>query len=82
MAVEVLTPDGVPLSAEMTNISGSGFRARSPMVLKKGDRLIVRFNGRMPRRAQVAWQQGEEIGCRFLRPLSQAQLMAIAASSS
>lgn len=72
--VEVTTADGVPLSTSMTNISSSGFRARSPMLLAKGEKLIVRFNGRLPRRAQVAWQNGEEIGCRFLKPLSREQL--------
>lgn len=79
VSVEVLTADGVPLSAEMTNISGSGFRARSAMALAKGTKLVVRFNGRLPRKAQVAWQKGEEIGCRFVRPLSQQQLAEVAA---
>jgi hypothetical protein len=76
--VEVSTTDGVVFSSEMVNISTSGFRTRSAIVLAPGTRLIVRFHQRMPRRAQVAWQRGAEIGCRFMRPLSQKQLAALA----
>lgn len=72
--VEVSTADGVLLSTELTNISCSGFRTRSPMFLDKGTKLVLRLNGRLPRRAQVAWQKGEEIGCRFMRPLGKEQL--------
>jgi hypothetical protein len=77
LSVEVLTTDGVPLAAELSNISSSGFRARSPIALSAGTRLVVRFGGRMPRKAIVAWQKGEEIGCRFLRPLGLDQLAEV-----
>lgn len=76
--VDVSTTDGVIFSSEMVNISTSGFRTRSAILLAPGTRLIVRFRVGMPRRAQVAWQRGEEIGCRFIRPLSQKQLAALA----
>jgi hypothetical protein len=76
--VEVSTIDGVIFSSEMVNVSTSGFRARSAIMLAPGTRLIVRFSQRMPRRAQVAWQRGEEVGCRFMRPLSQKQLATLA----
>ncbi len=81
MPVEVLTTDGVPLSAEVTNISGSGFRAHSPIHLPKGTKVIVRFGKGMRRRAYVAWQIGEEIGCRLLRPLSPGELATVMAQS-
>jgi hypothetical protein len=80
--VDVSTTDGVPLSAEVTNISGSGFRAHSPIQLAKGSKVIVRFGKGSRRRAYVAWQIGEEIGCRLLRPLSVAELAAVVARSS
>jgi len=35
----------------------------------------------MRRRAYVAWQIGEEIGCRLLRPLSPAELATVMATS-
>ncbi|MDB5737625.1 MAG: PilZ protein [Sphingomonas bacterium] len=73
LPIEVSTCDGVPLTAEVTNISASGFRTRSPIVLAPGTKLLVRFHGR-PRRAHVAWQQGEQIGCRFAREMTPAQL--------
>ena len=79
--VDVLTTDGVPLSAEVTNISGSGFRAHSPIQLAKGSKVIVRFGKGTRRRAYVAWQIGEDIGCRLLRPLSVAELAAVMATS-
>ena len=77
VTVEVVTADGVPLFADMTNVSLSGFRARSPMIMPKGTKLIVRFNGKVPRRARVAWQEGEEIGCSFMQPLSNQQLASL-----
>lgn len=77
--VEVSTVDGLPLSSEVTNISASGFRCHSPMALRKGTKVIVRFvNGRR-RRAYIAWQIGEDIGCRLLRPLSAAELAEVIA---
>ena len=76
--VQVSTTDGVIFSSELVNVSISGFRARSAILLAPGTRLVVRFRQRMPRRAQVAWQRGEEVGCRFVRPLSQKQLAALA----
>jgi hypothetical protein len=80
--IDVETTDGVPLSAEVTNISGSGFRAHSPIQLAKGSKVIVRFGKGMRRRAYVAWQIGEEIGCRLLRPLSPAELAAVMGTSA
>ncbi len=52
--LQVSTIDGVIFSSEMINISTSGFRTRSPMLLPPGTRLVVRFHNRMPRKAQVA----------------------------
>jgi hypothetical protein len=72
--VEVSTLDGLPLSSEVTNISASGFRCHSPMALRKGTKVIVRFHKSMRRRAYIAWQIGEDIGCRLLRPLTAAEL--------
>jgi hypothetical protein len=78
--VEVSTVDGLPLSAEVTNISASGFRCHSPMALKKGTKVIVRFANGMRRRAYIAWQIGEDIGCRLLRPLTADELAEVIAS--
>jgi hypothetical protein len=75
--VEVSTLDGLPLSCEVTNISASGFRARSPMQLRKGSKVIVRFQTGKRRRAYVAWQIGEDIGCRLLRPLTADELAEV-----
>lgn len=80
LAVEVMTVDGVPLSSRVTNISASGFRTRSPMALAKGTRLVVRFHGGRRRRAHVAWQIGEDIGCRLLRALTAAELATLVGS--
>lgn len=77
--VEVSTPDGVIFSTEMINVSSSGFRLRCPMLLVPGSRLVARFQRCAKRRATVAWQRGEEIGCRFDRPLGHKQLTALAA---
>jgi hypothetical protein len=77
--VEVSTVDGLPLSAEVTNISASGFRCHSPMALKKGTKVIVRFANGMRRRAYIAWQIGEDIGCRLLRPLTANELAEVMA---
>jgi len=82
VAVDVLTTDGLPLSSEVTNISGSGFRAHSPLQLPKGTKVIVRFNKSTRRRAYVAWQIGEEIGCRLLRALTPGELAEVIAHSS
>ena len=71
------TADGVPLSSEVTNISASGFRAHSAIALDKGSKVIVRFENGMRRRAYVAWQIGEDIGCRLLRPLTTAELAEV-----
>jgi hypothetical protein len=75
--VAVSTVDGVPLSSEVTNISASGFRAHSAMAMKKGSKVIVRFENGMRRRAYVAWQIGEDIGCRLLRPLTADELAEV-----
>jgi PilZ domain len=80
--VEVSTLDGVPLSSEVTNISASGFRAHSAMALRKGSKVIVRFENGMRRRAYVAWQIGEDIGCRMLRPLTADELAGVIESQS
>jgi hypothetical protein len=77
--VEVSTVDGLPLSSEVTNISASGFRCHSPMALKKGTKVIVRFTNGMRRRAYIAWQIGEDIGCRLLRPLTADELAEVMA---
>jgi hypothetical protein len=77
VAVEVSTVDGLPLSAEVTNISASGFRCHSPMALGKGTKVIVRFRQGMRRRAYIAWQIGEDIGCRLLRPLTAGELAEV-----
>lgn len=77
--VEVSTVDGLPLSSEVTNISASGFRCHSPMALKKGTKVIVRFTNGMRRRAYIAWQIGEDIGCRLLRPLTADELAQVIA---
>lgn len=79
VAVEVSTIDGLPLSSEVTNISASGFRCHSPMALKKGTKVIVRFRKGMRRRAYIAWQIGEDIGCRLLRPLTASELAEVMA---
>ncbi|MDH7637219.1 PilZ domain-containing protein [Sphingomonas oryzagri] len=79
VAVEVSTVDGLPLSNEVTNISASGFRCHSPMALKKGTKVIVRFHKGMRRRAYIAWQIGEDIGCRLLRPLTADELSDVMA---
>lgn len=77
--VEVSTVDGLPLSNEVTNISASGFRCHSPMALKKGTKVIVRFNNGRRRRAYIAWQIGEDIGCRLLRALTSDELAEVLA---
>ena len=77
VAVEVSTVDGLPLSSEVTNISASGFRCHSPMALMKGTKVIVRFRQGMRRRAYIAWQIGEDIGCRLLRPLTASELTEV-----
>lgn len=77
--VEVSTVDGLPLSNEVTNISASGFRCHSSMALRKGTKVIVRFNNGMRRRAYVAWQIGEDIGCRLLRALTADELAEVMA---
>jgi hypothetical protein len=82
VAVEVLTTDGVPLASEVTNISGSGFRARSPIHMPKGTKVVVRFNKTMRRRAYIAWQIGEDIGCRLLRGLTPGELAAVLKQSA
>lgn len=79
VAVEVSTVDGLPLSSEVTNISAAGFRCHSSMALKKGTKVIVRFQKGMRRRAYIAWQIGEDIGCRLLRPLTVDELAQVMA---
>ncbi len=79
LPVEVLTVDGVPLSGVVTNISATGLRAFSPMALAKGTRVIVRLHGRKRRRAYIAWQIGEEIGCRLQRALTPEELAGLLA---
>jgi hypothetical protein len=46
--------------------------------LTPGSRLVARFERSARRRATVAWQKGEEIGCSFERPLGEKQLAALA----
>jgi hypothetical protein len=66
----VQTPDGIEIAAEITNLSRGGFRAQCTILLRKGTRVSVRLNNAIrQRRAQVVWQEGQEIGCRFQQPL-------------
>ncbi|USI74940.1 PilZ domain-containing protein [Sphingomonas morindae] len=77
VSASVETGDGIAFAASLRNLSPSGFRARCPIMLKRGDRVFVRLAGTRRRRpAKVMWTEAQEIGCRFAVPLTPALLLA------
>ncbi|USI72624.1 PilZ domain-containing protein [Sphingomonas morindae] len=78
IAAVVETHDGIALAAEIANLSRTGFCARCALSLPRGARVKVRVGDAIRRRpAEVIWQFGQEIGCRFVTPLPQKLLATL-----
>lgn len=64
---------------EVLDLSVSGFRAATHLVLLKGTDVWLRLPGLEPWHARVVWCEGNQVGCQFLRPLHPAVVDMIAA---
>ena len=54
-----------PIEAALHDLSSYGCRLVSSVAVEEGERLWLRFNGRMPISATVVWYLDGMAGCRF-----------------
>jgi hypothetical protein len=54
-----------PIEAALHDLSSYGCRLMSSVAAKEGERLWLRFDGRMPISATVVWNTDGMVGCRF-----------------
>lgn len=54
-----------PIEAALHDLSSYGCRLMSNVVTTEGERLWLRFDGRMPISATVIWSLDGMVGCRF-----------------
>lgn len=62
------------VSVEITNASAQGVRGRTVLPLAVGTLLKLTLPGSSERHARVAWVEGEEFGCEFMKPLTGNEL--------
>lgn len=66
-----------PIDAALEDVSIYGCRMASAMPAAEGERLWLRFDGRMPVAATVVWCDAGMIGCRFDKPIDRGMLRAL-----
>jgi hypothetical protein len=67
----------LPIEATLHDLSSYGCRIEAALVAKEGERVWLRFEGRMPIAANVVWCAEGKIGCRFDAPLDRAVMRAL-----
>jgi hypothetical protein len=77
LTTTLLLPDDREIVAVLTNISRSGFTAKSDVQLELELPLGVAIPGSGIRRALVRWCDKNEFGAKFKERLTDAQLLAI-----
>jgi hypothetical protein len=70
---------GVRVNATMCDLSETGFRADCAFPIAVGQRVFLTIPTFAPLEAIVAWRDGHEYGCKFLRPLYPAVFDTIVA---
>jgi hypothetical protein len=65
-----------PRPAILSDLSSSGFRAEVAERVTPGTIIAVQMDGLAPIEAYVIWQEGDQVGCKFLAPLHPALLEA------
>lgn len=66
-----------PIEAVLHDLSSYGCRIATPVTTDQGERLWLRFDGRMPIAASVVWCAEGMIGCRFDTPIERAVMRAL-----
>ena len=65
-----------PRPAIVSDLSSNGFRAEVAEKVKPGTIITVQMDGLAPVEAYVIWQEGDQVGCKFLEPMHPALLEA------
>lgn len=63
----------------LANISIGGFQTSKPK-LTAGQQLVVELPGLGERLVQVRWAKGSRAGCKFSKPLTRDEFLAVAGS--
>jgi hypothetical protein len=66
-----------PVEAVLRDLSVYGCRLRCAAELLPGERLWLRLHGSMPVSAEVVWNDGEHLGCRFDDPIERSLMRAL-----
>lgn len=66
-----------PIDALLHDLSTYGCRIAAGVVATEGERLWLRFDGRMPIAATVVWCLDGMVGCRFDTPIERAVMRAL-----
>jgi hypothetical protein len=66
-----------PIDADLDDVSVYGCRMMSQLPAEEGERLWLRFDGRMPIAATVVWSDAGMIGCRFDKPIDRGTMRAL-----
>ena len=66
-----------PIDALLHDLSSYGCRIASGVEAEQGERLWLRFDGRMPIAATVIWCIDGMVGCRFDEPIERAMMRAL-----
>jgi PilZ domain len=61
-----------PVDAELTDLSVYGCRLLVDARYRASDRLWLRFGNSAPVAAEAIWVKGDQLGCRFDKPLDRA----------
>jgi hypothetical protein len=71
-----------PHRVAVTDLSSRGFRMRLGEQVKPGHFVTLEMDGLSPINAFIVWQQGDQIGCKFLSELHPALIEAALAVGS
>jgi hypothetical protein len=71
-----------PRRVTVSNLSVGGFRTEVDTAVRPGRLVTIEMDGLSPIDAYVVWQEGEQIGCKFLQELHPALVEAALAVSS
>ncbi|HYG30628.1 MAG TPA: PilZ domain-containing protein [Allosphingosinicella sp.] len=70
------------VSVQVADLSTTGFRVATHLVLEPGTDVWLRLPGLEPCHARAVWSRGHHIGCEFVRPLHPAVLAMVVRNSS
>lgn len=70
------------VSVQIADLSTTGFRVATHLVLEPGTDVWLRLPGLEPCHARAIWSRGHYVGCQFLRPLHPAVLEMIVRRNS